>query len=113
MREIVVKRPWGMFRRYVCNERCTVKILTVKPNQILSLQSHQKRDELWVVLDDGVEAQVGKRKLRLKEGQKIFIPRKTKHRLRSFGKEARILEISLGFFDEKDEKRFEDIYKRV
>lgn len=113
MRPSTKKRPWGEFHQFVLNERCTVKILTVNPKQRLSLQSHQKRDELWVTLDPGLEAQVGKKKIKLKKGQKIFIPRKTKHSLRSLKKKARVLEVSFGFFDEKDEKRFEDIYGRI
>jgi len=99
------KRPWGNFRQFALNERCTVKILTLEPNQRLSLQSHQKRDELWVVLDPGLQAQVGNKIIKLKKGQEIFIPRKTKHSLAA-RKRARVLEVSFGFFDEKDEKRF-------
>jgi mannose-6-phosphate isomerase-like protein (cupin superfamily) len=113
MKLITKKRPWGEFQQFALNERCTVKILILNPKQRLSLQSHQKRDELWVALDSGLVAQVGKKKIRLKKGQRIFIPRKTKHSLQAFGKKARVLEISFGFFDEKDEERFEDIYGRV
>lgn len=113
MNIVTKKRPWGQFQQLVLNKQCTVKILTVNPKQRLSLQSHQKRDELWVALDSGLEAQIGKKTIRLKEGQRIFIPRKAKHSLRSVKKKGRVLEISFGFFAEKDEKRFEDIYGRA
>ena len=32
------KRPWGGFRRYTHNQLSTVKIITVNPGDILSLQ---------------------------------------------------------------------------
>ena len=107
------KRPWGKFEQFAFNEKCTVKIITVKPKQSLSLQSHKKRSELWVALDSGLSAQVGKKIVKLKKGQHIFIPKGAKHRLNAAKKAGRVLEISFGYFDEKDEKRFEDIYGRV
>lgn len=107
------KRPWGEFELFALNEKCTVKILTIYPNQRLSLQSHRKRSELWVALDGGVEAIVGNKRIKLKKGQRIFIAKRRKHSLRSLGKKVRVLEISFGFFDEKDEKRYEDIYGRI
>ena len=48
------KRPWGGFRRYTHNELSTVKVITVKPGEVLSLQYHHHRDELWVALDPGL-----------------------------------------------------------
>ena len=45
-------------------------------------------------------------------GDEIVIIRNTKHRVSSLGKQARILEVSFGFFDENDIERFEDIYGR-
>ncbi len=40
-----VERPWGKFRRFTKNTNSTVKILTINPNEVLSLQSHQHRAE--------------------------------------------------------------------
>lgn len=37
--------PWGKFKRYVENEKCTVKTLYQKPNSLTSLQYHGKHDE--------------------------------------------------------------------
>lgn len=108
------ERPWGNFIQYTDNEVCTVKIITVDPDQILSLQSHKKRDELWVVLDDGLGVVLGDKFLKPKPGDPpILIPRHTKHRLQSLGPRARVLEISFGHFDEDDIERFEDVYNRI
>ena len=105
-------RPWGSFRQYAHNEICSVKIITVNPNQMLSSQTHKKRDELWVILDDGLKFWLDDKEFMPKPGDEIFIKRNSKHRLSSLGKQARILEVSFGFFDENDIERHEDIYGR-
>ena len=113
MKPKTVEKPWGNFKQYISDEKCTVKIITVKPRQKLSLQSHEKRDELWIILDDGLEIQIADKIIQPKQGDEISIPQKTKHRLSSLGKEGRILEISTGEFDEEDITRYEDIYGRA
>lgn len=105
-------RPWGRFKQYACNEKCSVKIITVNPNQRLSSQTHKKRDELMVILDDGLKVELDDQIISPEPGDEILINRNTKHRVSSLGKEARILEVSFGFFDENDIERFEDIYGR-
>jgi len=109
---LLVKKPWGHFIQYTHNEVCTVKILTVNPDQMLSEQSHQKRDELWVVLDDGLRVEIDGQQIDPQPYDEIVIPRKAKHRLISLGKKARVLEISFGHFDESDIQRFDDLYDR-
>jgi len=105
-------RPWGRFKRYAHNETCTVKILTVKPGEKLSLQAHAQRDELWVALDEGLEVELGDRTVHPSPGDEIVILRNTKHRLSSLGKAARMLEVSFGHADEDDIVRYEDDYGR-
>jgi mannose-6-phosphate isomerase len=107
-----VKRPWGKFRQYALNEKCTVKVLTVKPNSILSKQVHKKRNELWIILDEGLQVEVGNRKFTAKKNQEIMIKKGTAHRIGSKRKGGRFLEVSFGTFDEKDEIRLEDKYGR-
>ena len=109
MKEVV--RPWGKFKQFAFNEKCTVKILVVKPKQRLSLQYHYNRQEMWYFLTNGY-AQVGKKVLSFKKGDTLKIPKKKAHRLLSKGKEVQVLEISFGKFDEKDEVRLEDDYGR-
>jgi mannose-6-phosphate isomerase len=105
-------RPWGRFRRYAYNEKCTVKILTVNPNQRLSKQIHNHRDELWIVIDEGLQVELNERVWNPNKGEEIVIPRKTFHRLSSLGPTSRVVEISFGEFDEKDIIRSDDIYGR-
>ncbi len=105
-------RPWGSFRQYAENETCTVKILRVHPNQMLSKQRHKNRDELWVVLDEGLTVELNNRILEPKTGDEIVIRRNVQHRLSSRGVDGRVLEVAFGYFDEDDIVRLDDIYGR-
>ena len=107
-----VKRPWGNFKEFVKNKKCTVKILVVKPKQMLSLQKHKKRKEQWYFLTEGW-IQLGTKKKKIKKEEIVNIQKMQTHRIFAKKKEVRILEISLGKFDEKDEVRLEDKYGRV
>src|SRR6266516_941542 len=97
-----VERPWGKFRQYTHNQATTVKIITVAAGQMLSLQTHRKRDELWIVLDDGLRVQVDERIWQPLQGDEILIMRGSKHRLSSVHGQGKILEIAFGEFDEND-----------
>ena len=111
---ITVEKPWGEFQQYTHNLPSTVKVITVRTGGALSLQYHNKRDELWVVLDPGAQVEVGDQLLKPEPEETVFIPRRTPHRLSAIGEEpVRILEISLGEFDENDIVRLEDIYGRL
>ena len=111
---VKVEKPWGYFEQYTHNLPCTVKIITVAPGGTLSRQYHEKRDELWVVLDRGACVELDGEVLYPEVEEKLFIPRGTVHRLSSVGgDEVRVLEISFGAFDEDDIVRLEDVYGRV
>ena len=106
-----VKRSWGDFKQFVLNKECTVKILSVKPNQELSLQKHKKRKETWFFLTSGY-VQLGKKKKKVKKGGLVRIGKGVMHRLSAKKSKVEVLEISEGYFDEKDEVRLEDKYGR-
>jgi len=114
-REKIVEdiRPWGKFRAYPYHNAASLKIITVKPGALLSLQFHRRRSEFWVVLDPGLEITVGGKAWRPKKGEEIFIPKKAPHRLRCIGRSpARVMEIWLGRSAESDIVRLEDFYGR-
>lgn len=106
-----VKKPWGSFKQFALNKKCTVKIIDVNPNGVLSLQTHLKRDEEWYFLTKGY-VQLGDKIKKLKKGSLIKIPRNTAHRLLARNKPVSVLEISFGNFNEKDITRLEDKYGR-
>lgn len=96
------------------NERSTVKILTINPGARTSLQSHRRRKEFWVALDEGLRVQIGKRRVSLQKGSSIVVKKGAKHRLRCEGRSGvRVLEISFGDFSENDIERYEDDYGRI
>ncbi len=108
------RRPWGRFRRYTLNEVSTVKIITVEPGQSLSEQRHDHRQELWVVLDEGIEVQLGDQITRAAVGDEFFIPTRQTHRMSCVGTgRARVLEVAFGEFDESDIERISDDYGRI
>ncbi len=111
-----VDKPWGSFDQYALNAPCTVKILTCNPGQRLSLQRHRHRDELWVALDEGAVVDLDGAELRPAAGQEVWLPKGCTHRLScdaGTARPVRILEVSLGTFDEGDIERLQDAYGRA
>lgn len=107
-------RPWGKFRRFPHEEAGSIKIITVNPGGVLSLQLHRLRSEFWIVLDPGLEVTVGERIWRPAENEEIYIPRGARHRMRGVGdRPARVMEIWLGRSGEDDIVRLEDAYGRI
>lgn len=107
------ERPWGNFRQFTKNESSTVKILNLKPDSSVSLQSHNHRHEFWRVISGDGLAEIGEEKIKVEIGSELEIPVQTKHRISSGERGLLILEISFGDFDEDDIVRYEDKYGRV
>jgi len=109
----IIKRPWGLYREYARNESCTVWIVEMKPGEQGSLQTHQNFDELWVMLTDGGEVQIGEKVMQTNAGDEIFIPRETKHRLSNNSDHLiRMFEVAYGDVQDDDKVRYEDKYNR-
>ena len=109
----VEERPWGKFEKYIENEKCTVKILYLNPNQQTSLQYHHKRDERWKLIKGSIIIYLNDDEYRLAENDSFYICRGSKHRIVNLEGTSVILEISTGEFDENDIVRLEDDYNRV
>lgn len=106
------ERPWGNFRQFTHNNPVTVKIVTVNPNESLSLQSHENRSEFWrVIRGDGI-VEIGEIQKNTVVGDEHEIKRGEKHRLSAGPDGVQVLEISLGVFDEDDVVRYDDKYGR-
>ncbi|OGJ02616.1 hypothetical protein A3G06_01055 [Candidatus Nomurabacteria bacterium RIFCSPLOWO2_12_FULL_46_14] len=108
-----VERPWGNFRQFSHNLSSTVKILSVKPDEELSLQSHQERAEFWRVLEGEAKVWIGETEYNAKAGDEFNIPALHKHKLQAGPQGISVLEIATGVFDENDEIRYEDKYGRA
>jgi mannose-6-phosphate isomerase-like protein (cupin superfamily) len=86
----------------------------MKPGEQGSLQSHQNFDELWIMLTDNAEVQVGDEVLQPKALDEIYIPRGTKHRLCNRGDHLfRMMEVAYGDVQDDDKIRYEDKYGRA
>lgn len=106
------ERPWGRFEEFIKNERSTVKILTINAGEELSLQIHENREEFWHVISGNGEAVVGDSVIQLSPKSEYTIPPKTEHQIKA-KTTLKILEVSLGEFDESDIVRIKDKYNRI
>jgi mannose-1-phosphate guanylyltransferase/mannose-6-phosphate isomerase len=108
----LVERPWGVFKQYAHNTPVTVSLMTVQPNQRLSLQSHTQRAELWIVLDAGAVVEIDGSIFYPQPGEELWIPTGGQHRLSSAGPVVRVLEIAFGDWQQDDIIRYDDDYAR-
>lgn len=106
------QRPWGAFRQFTKNAPSTVKIITVNPNESLSLQSHASRSEFWHVISGAGTVEIDDEKHDAKKGDEFEVAIGAKHRLSASDEGLEILEIARGEFDEQDIIRYEDRYGR-
>ena len=79
---------------------------------MLSLQTHENREEFWYVISGTGSVRVGNETLDAAPGSTFSIPKKTPHRL-SGTTDISILEVSTGVFDDNDIIRLEDKYGRT
>lgn len=105
-------RPWGKFVCYTHNQASTVKIITVSPNQQLSLQYHSKRSEFWKILKGDPTITIGNKVVMAVVGDEFFVDKGVQHRIAANENQVEILEIAFGDFDETDIVRLEDKYGR-
>jgi len=108
-----VERPWGDFRQFTHNDLSTVKIITIKPNEMLSLQSHKHRTEFWHIIAGRGIVEIGETKKNTVTGDEHAIPIGAKHRLSAGPEGVQVLEIAIGDFDEEDIIHYEDKYGRI
>lgn len=110
---MIVDKPWGTVITYALNQPSSVRVITVQPGQETSVHYHRMRDEMWVVLDAGLEIEVGNRVMQPGPMEEFVIPAEETHRIRCAGAEpGRILEIAYGYTSEDDSLRLEDPYGR-
>lgn len=106
-------RPWGTYKVLSEGEGYKVKKICVLPGEKLSLQSHDKRSEHWVVISGEATVVVGGDEARVvRKNESVYVPKKTKHRLMNLGETVlEIIEVQNGtYVGEDDILRFEDVY---
>lgn len=108
-------RPWGSYTVLMDSERHKIKRIYVKPKQKLSLQMHYHRSEHWVVVCGTAKVTIGDEEKIVHEGESIFVPKSSIHRVENPGKVAlEIIEVQVGeYLEEDDIVRLEDVYGRL
>ena len=109
------RTPWGSWQVLAKGKGFQVKRLVVNPGHRLSLQSHYRRSEHWVVVSGTAKVIVGERTIRATPGRYLFIPKKAKHRLENVGRTRLIvIEVQRGnYLGEDDMVRLHDDYART
>ncbi len=110
-----VTRPWGTYQILMESERYQIKRIVVTQKQRLSYQMHHHRSEHWVVTSGTGRVTLDGETTLLSEGQSIFVPCCTKHRLENPGLVALVvIEVQCGeYLGEDDIIRFSDDYARA
>jgi mannose-6-phosphate isomerase-like protein (cupin superfamily) len=101
-------RPWGSATTILENTSYRIRMLEIQPGKNLSLQSHQKLSEHWVVLEGTADVQRGDEKVILQENESTYIPKEMRYRLWNSGKNTlQIIEVQQGeYLGDDDIERF-------
>jgi mannose-6-phosphate isomerase-like protein (cupin superfamily) len=108
------ERPWGWFEILFEEANLKIKRIMVKPGKRLSLQSHERRAENWVIIQGQALFTLDEKTFNLGPRQTGFIPEKTKHRMENPGQENLIfVEVQTGtYLGEDDIIRYQDDFNR-
>ena len=108
------KRPRGSF--FVIQESTSYKIKRIEVNsgQRLSYQYHNKRSEVWVIIQGNGVVTLNDVERKYSAGDTILIPQGMKHRIENQGAETTVfIEVQTGsYFGEDDIVRLDDDYNR-
>ena len=109
-----INRPWGWFETLDEGKNFKVKIIQVNPGAKLSYQSHQFRNEHWVVVKGKATIIQDSKEMTLEHDESTYIKKGVKHQLANNEKtDLEIIEVQTGTkVVEEDIQRFEDIYGR-
>ena len=108
-------RPWGRYEVVAAQDHFKAKLITVMPHARLSYQSHQHRDEHWIVVRGAGKVILEGVARNVKAGDYIFVGKGSRHRMvNPYDSDLQFVEIQLGsYFGEDDITRYEDDYQRL
>lgn len=108
-------RPWGEYEVIdvrvdnANGEEIVEKIITVKPGQMLSVQSHVGRAEIWTSVQGILSALINGDVVEVAQGQSVDIPKGAIHAMINMGKTAvKVHEVQRGICREEDNTRYFD-----
>ncbi len=108
-------RPWGRYDVLLDSTECKVKRIEVDPQQRLSYQRHEHREEYWTIVKGEALVTLNEKDISLKEGEQIHIPLQANHRIANPTDTPLVfIEIQRGsYFGEDDIVRLDDDYNRI
>ena len=108
-------RPWGRYEVLAAQDHFKAKVITVMPHARLSYQSHQHRDEHWIVVRGAGKVVLEGVARNVKAGDYIFVARGSRHRMANpHDSDLQFVEVQVGsYFGEDDITRYEDDYRRL
>jgi len=112
----VFDRPWGFYKSTLLANHVQSKIITIFPNEELSLQKHKRREEHWIIIKGEGQIILEDSILSIEQGRYIYIPKGCKHKIINSSKKENLIfaEVQLGdYFGEDDIIRYEDKYGRI
>ena len=111
---MIENRPWGFYETIREDEKSKVKRITVHPGQRLSLQTHEKRSEYWVIVQGTGLVRLEEKEAMCIAGDAYVIDEGMAHRVTNTGEDDLVfIEVQLGtYFGEDDIVRLEDDYGR-
>ena len=109
-----VHKPWGYYQILQAGENFKVKLIMVKKGTRISLQTHKKRAEHWVVIKGKASIQKGETQFVLNENESTYISANTIHRLSNQEQvPLKVIEVQTGsYLGEDDIVRYEDDFGR-
>ena len=107
-------RPWGRYEVLAARDRFKAKLITVRPGTRLSYQSHQHREEHWIVVCGSGQVVLEGVARDVRAGDYVFIAKGARHRMMNpHDRDLQFVEVQLGsYFGEDDIARYEDDYQR-
>lgn len=108
-------RPWGSWTLLLKGDGFQVKTIDVLAGKRLSLQSHAKRSEHWVVVSGRALVERDGETLELSPNESVYIPLGATHRLANAGDDTlRVIEVAVGgYLGEDDIVRYADDWSRA
>ncbi len=111
----VEKKPWGYYEVYLEEKNYLVKKLVLSEGKLISLQSHNHRNEIWVVAHGKGKFTISDKEIIGEIGSTFKIKKKEIHRIQNIGKgNLVVIETQIGDqISEEDIIRSEDEYGRA
>ena len=110
---MLVHRPWGTYETILDDDYYKVKRIIILPQQQISLQYHNDREEHWTIVSGSGTVRVGDDTFKASIGSRFFINKRQIHRATA-DRDSHLVfvEVQLGDCKEDDIVRLEDQYGR-